>query len=98
MAYKITFRERASREFLNSLFWYKERSLIAAENFVGAIDDTLERISVGPTSFRNTYKEFYEASAKKFPFSIVYFIDHTNKRVVIVSIFHFRRSPKKKFP
>ncbi len=97
MKYKITFRERASREYLDSLLWYKVRSINAAENFAKAIDDAFERIIVNPQRLRNTYKEFYEVSTKKFPFSIVYFIDEGEKRVVVVSIFHFKRSPKKKF-
>jgi plasmid stabilization system protein ParE len=97
MKYKITFRERASREYLDSLLWYKIRSIDAAENFVNAINETLERISVNPTRFRNTYKDFYEVSTKKYPFSVVYFIDEGEKRIVVVSIFHFKRSPKKKF-
>lgn len=97
MKYKITFRERASREYLDSLLWYKDRSNEAAENFVKAIDETLERISLNPTRFRNTYNGFYETAARKFPFSIVYFVDEGEKRIVVVSIFHFKRSPKKKF-
>lgn len=44
MKYKITFRERASREYLDSLLWYNVRSVDAAENFVKAIDETLENI------------------------------------------------------
>lgn len=97
MKYQITFRERASREYLDSLLWYQVRSTDAAEHFIKGIDETLESIAANPKRFRNTYKDFYEASVKRFPFSIVYFIDEAEKRIVIISIFHFRRSPRKKF-
>ena len=97
MKYKIAFRKRASREYIDSLLWYKERSMYAAKDFVKAIDDTLERVASNPARFRNTYSKFHEAMVKKFPFGIVYFIDEAEKQVVIVSIFHFRRSPRKKF-
>lgn len=97
MKYTITFRERASREYLDALLWYKARSVNTAERFVKAIDETLGNVIVNPARFRNTYKNFYEATVKKFPFSIVYFIDEIEKRIVIVSVFHFRRNPVKKF-
>ena len=97
MKYQITFRERASSEYLDSLLWYKVIITDAAERFVKAIDEALETVSVNPVRFRNTYKNFYEATVKKFPFSIVYFIDEAEKRIVVVSIFHFKRSPRKKF-
>ena len=97
MKYKVSYRERASQEYLDSLFWYKEKSVYAAENFVEAINQTLDKIAINPTIFRNTYKQFYEARTFKFPFSIVYFIDEEAGTIVVVSIFHFKRNPRKKF-
>jgi plasmid stabilization system protein ParE len=97
MNYKITFRERASKEYLNSLAWYKRRSFDAAENFIKAIEDALEKIASDPMRYRNTYKKFHEAGVKKFPFSIVYFIDEDEHCIIITSIFHYKRNPSKKF-
>jgi hypothetical protein len=34
MPYKITFRKRAVKEYLQAIAWYKKRSPSAAENFV----------------------------------------------------------------
>lgn len=82
MKYKITFRKRASNEYLDALLWYKVRSIDAAENFVKAIDETLGKIAGNPAMFRNPYSNFYEASTKKYPFSIVYFVDESEKRVL----------------
>ena len=95
--YEVTYRERAAREYLNSITWYKERSLYTAENFIAAINKPLELLVANPTTFKKTYKQFYEARTRIFPFSIVYFIDEINKRIIIISIFHHRRNPRKKF-
>jgi plasmid stabilization system protein ParE len=97
MDYRVTFRKRASEEYLDALLWYKYRSIYAAENFVIVINETIKNISLNPKKYKNTYKEFYEAKTKKYPFSIVYFIDEEIKTIVIVSIFHFKRNPRKKF-
>jgi plasmid stabilization system protein ParE len=95
--YKIVYRGRASREYLESIIWYKERSYNTATRFVDAINNCLDNISHQPRRFRNTYKNFYEAKTKIFPFSIVYFIDDIEMQVVVVSIFHQKRNPRKKF-
>ena len=97
MKYSLTFRQRASFEYFDATFWYKKRSIVVAEKFIKAIDEVLEKIATNPTRFRNTYLDFHEARTKKFPFSIVYFVDKDEKRIVVVSIFHFKRNPRKKF-
>ncbi|MBA4196326.1 MAG: hypothetical protein C0459_02120 [Chitinophaga sp.] len=97
MAYQITYRERAAKEYLSSLLWYKQRSYTAAVNFVKAIDEMVLRISNDPTRYRNTYRNFHEIIVHTFPFSIIYFIDENLNSVVIVSIFHHKRNPRKKF-
>jgi len=97
MNYQITYRERATKEYIKSISWYKERSTYAAENFINSINKTLEGIASNPYIKRNTYKQFYEAQAKIFPFSIIYFIEEPISRIVIVSIFHHSRNPRKKF-
>ncbi|MDI9365557.1 MAG: type II toxin-antitoxin system RelE/ParE family toxin [Flavobacterium sp.] len=97
MSYAIVYRQRAAKEYLESLLWYKERSENAAENFVAIISKTLDKVAERPTHFKNTYKHFYEVSTKTFPFSIVYFIDYNKHLIVVVSIFHQKRNPRKKF-
>ena len=34
MSYSVRFRKRAAKEYLETIEWYKQRSLQAAENFV----------------------------------------------------------------
>lgn len=97
MTYKISFRKRASVEYLNSLIWYKERSLQAAENYVLAVNEALDRVASNPHQFRNTYQQFYEIGLKRYPFAIIYFIDEHEHQIVVVSIFHYKRNPRKKF-
>lgn len=91
------FTQRAAEEYLSSLFWYKRKSPHAAEQFIKHIDETLGKITDNPKRFRTTYKNFHEVRVGKFPYSIVYFIDKEEEQVVITSIFHQKRNPRKKF-
>lgn len=73
--YKITLRERAAKEYLEAIIWYKERSLLASENFVKFINEAFSKIVAEPQHYRNAYKYFYELKLRRYPYSIVYFID-----------------------
>ena len=97
MAYTISFRKRAAKEYLNTLSWYKERSLQAADNFVLAVSETLNKIEDQPDRFRKTYKNYHEAKIKKYPFSIVYFIDEKKQIIIVTTLFHQKRNPERKF-
>lgn len=97
MGYKTIFRKRAAKEYLKSISWYAERSTQAAERFVLAVSETLTKIENNPDQFRKSYKKFRDAKPKAFPFSIVYFIDEKKELIVIISLFHQKRNPAKKF-
>ena len=95
--YTITLRKRAAKEYLEAIAWYKERSLPAAENFVKEVNEAFIKIESEPAAYKNIYKNFYEIKLRKYPYSIVYFIDEGDSRIVISTIFHYKRNPKKKF-
>ncbi len=71
MTYSISFRKKASVEYLHSLIWYEERSLQAANHFVHAVKEALDRVAINPHQFRNTYQHFYEIGLKRYPFAII---------------------------
>lgn len=97
MPYNIQFRRRATKEYLNAISWYNDKSEKAALNFVSIVEKTLDAIQKQPNLFRVVYKNFHQAKTKKYPFNIVYFIDEKNESIIITTIFHEKRNPSKKF-
>jgi len=97
MTYRHVYAPKALEEYKEAVSWYLKRSEKAAENFIKEIDEKTATICKYPFRYRNTYKEFREAALKKYPFSIVYLLDEQRKQVIIFSIFHQKRSPRKKF-
>jgi plasmid stabilization system protein ParE len=95
--YKTIIRERASKEYLEAIEWYEKRSLQAVENFILIVQQTLNEIEDRPDHFRIVYKNYREAKTKRYPYSIVYFIDEKKQSVIITTLFHHKRNPKKKF-
>jgi len=97
VTYIITFRKRASKEYLATIDWYKDQSFQACENFIETIQSALKFIADSPYTYRNSYKNFREFKIKKFPFTVVYLVDEEKQFVIITSIFHNKRNPAKKF-
>lgn len=97
MSYRHIYTPVALAEYKDSVSWYEVRSKRAAENFVTAVRDKIKSICDNPLRYKNRYKFFRETSLKKYPFYIIYFVDESKQTIIISSIYHHRRSPKKKY-
>lgn len=95
--YSITYTPGAIEDYEKSIIWYGERSVQAAEKFMIEVQGKLEAIKKNPKQYPNKYKHYYESSLWKYPFSIIYTIDEKAKQIRIMSIFHHKRNPTKKY-
>jgi plasmid stabilization system protein ParE len=83
MSYRLIYDPIATFEYKNAVDWYAERSIIAGNNFINEIKNTVAVICNDPLRYRNNYKNYRETSLKKFPYSIIYFVDESEKTVII---------------
>lgn len=97
MSYSYILHKYAQQDYEESLKWYVQRSIGAAEKFVAEIDAVLQLICASPARWRNKYKNFHEITLKKYPFTIIYTIEDDKQLVVISSIYHHKRNPKFKY-
>ena len=97
MSYRHNYDPIALLEYKDAAAWYTERSETAAANFVKEVKEKIAAICKDPSRYRNTYKKFRETSLKIYPYSIIYTIDENDKTVIITSVFHHKRSPRRKF-
>jgi plasmid stabilization system protein ParE len=95
--FKIVYRAIATEEYTDAIKWYEQRSLATAEGFINAVNEKLDIISSYPRQYKNLFRNYHEVSTNKYPFTIVYFIEDEPKIVVIISIYHHKRNPKKKY-
>lgn len=87
----------AQKEIEASVNWYLERSYRAAENFVLAIEQTIDLICSHPYRWRNEYRNYYELGLKDYPFTIIYTINDENKFIAIVAVYHQKRKTQGKY-
>lgn len=97
MSYTFEIREEALSELTQSIIWYELQSDGLGLRFREAFNSKLEQICKNPFHYPKTYKDFHEVSTEKFPFLIVYYIDEGKNKIIVISIFHTSRNPKKKY-
>ena len=97
MRYKHVFDPVASQEYVDAFLWYQSQSDTAGDRLIIEVQETIEKVCSDPYRYRSNHKNTRETSLRKFPYSIVYLIDETKRQVVIISIFHHKRSPRKKY-
>jgi plasmid stabilization system protein ParE len=97
VSYKLVFTPKALRNYTDAVEWYCEQNIQAAENFVMETERKFNLIRHNPLQYSNYYKYFRETVLNKFPFSIIYFMDTSNKTVIVSAVFHHSKNPKTKY-
>jgi plasmid stabilization system protein ParE len=87
----LRFHSQAEDEYLTSLSWYTERSLIAAINFETAIEHAIERIGESPQRWPIYFANFRKYVLTQFPFSIIY--QDFSSEIVVFAVAHGSRRP-----
>ncbi len=94
MSRKIIFSDKAIAEMKVAYWWYEDAKTGLGDLFLKKIDAYIDIIKDNPESFQLVYKKFRQVPVKNFPFVMLYKVYPTE--VVIHSIFHTSRNPKKK--
>jgi plasmid stabilization system protein ParE len=97
MNFEIVLLERAVIEINETYSWYENQSKGLGERFLSVIEKYKNNLLANPELFKRTYKNFREGFINTFPFILIYHIDKANKEIIIVSVFHCSRNPRKKY-
>ena len=95
MNYTVDLLFKARQEIFESWVWYEEQEDGLGDRFEDAVFEKIALIAANPLHYP-LKKGTYEANTDKFPFLIVYRINKRRKLIMIVSVFHTSRHPKKK--
>lgn len=97
MTYKYIFDPAAADEYEDAFNWYEQKSTVAADNLILAVQDAITAICANPYRYRNTHKKLRELTLKKYRFNLIYFIDEARQLITIISLYHHKRNPKSKY-
>ena len=91
------FLARAQTELEDSAVWYEKQGTGLGDRFLDEFQKKLDLVLESPEIFPLKKKKYREAVLKNFPFSIIFEFDREEKAIIIISVFHNSRNPKKKF-
>lgn len=95
--YQLEVIAEANAEFEESASWYEDNSEGLGLRFIEVIRKKLESIQEFPEHYPKKKGNFREVYVKTFPFVIIYTFYKKEGKVVVTSIFHTSRNPKKKY-
>lgn len=91
MPLPVVFRRIARRELHESIAWYDAQQPGLGVQLAAEIENLLKRISDSPLQFRRIRNEIRRAVSTRFPYTIHYITE--KDRIVVLAIFHVKRSP-----
>ena len=97
MPYIINYYPKAELEYLEAYAWYKECLDGLEKRFEFCVESRIKTIADNPLLYPNKKFDSRECKVADFPYLIVYKFYPKEQLILIVSIFHTSRSPKKKY-
>lgn len=94
MEYKIIISLRAHEEIDNAIDYYLLYSLKASVIFIEELENAYKLLTKNPF-FAVRYKNIRAIKIKKFPYSLYFIVNESNKTVKILACFHSKRNPQK---
>lgn len=97
-AYSVVFHEDVAADYNEAYAWYEEQQKGLGEKFLAEINTKVQQIKSNPATYGVKSKPgYHEAVIIKFPYSIVYKIYRKQSLVLITSIHHHKKHPRKKY-
>jgi hypothetical protein len=95
--FDISLHPIAQNEYEESVRWYLKNSHNTALKFIKEVENTINLIKLHPLRWKNEFENYFELGLKKFPFTIIYIIDSDKELIIILAIYHQKRTPQRKY-
>ncbi|MFZ6053145.1 type II toxin-antitoxin system RelE/ParE family toxin [Halocola ammonii] len=96
MSYSIIISESAEVDVRDAFLWYEKQQSKLGERFERRIESAIENIKDNPLKIEVKYGNVRIFFLKKFPYGIHFTV--ARDEILIVSVFHTSRDPKKWTP
>jgi len=93
MSRRLIVRPEAEAEMAEAFDWYEDRVPGLGSEFLLCVDAVFSNILRSPPQYPRVHKIVRRALTRRFPYE-VFFVDD-DERVVVLSVFHAKRNPKR---
>ncbi len=96
--YRVVFHEGVASDYNVAYQWYEDQQKGLGDKFLAAINRKIHQIQANPDVYAIKSKPgYHEAAMIKFPYSIVYRVYKRQCEILITSIHHQKKHPRKKY-
>lgn len=93
--FELMIRPAATEMMAKAHEWYEEQQPALGERFLREIDHCFDKLEADPYLYAVIKKQYRQILLKNFPYVIVFKV--IEAQVLILSVFHTSRNPRKKF-
>lgn len=93
MSRRLIIRPEAEAEMTGAFDWYEDRLPGLGSEFLLCVEAVINAIFRAPQQFPHVHKIVRRALTRRFPYEVFFVVD--DERVVILSVFHAKRCPKR---
>lgn len=95
MTLTVRVEDAATAEVLDAAEWYEDRRPGLGPAFVDAFERVLSRLDESPAQHPvlHGFEHFRRTRLPRFPYHVIFWINHAEGEVVIVAVAHGRRAP-----
>ena len=97
MVFSYVILKKARKELLDAWKWYEDRQEGLGDKFKNQVFQKITQILLNPERYPERKNNFREVTVAIFPYLLIYKISRKKKVITIVSVFHTRRNPGKKY-
>ena len=90
---RLIIRPEAEAEMTEAFDWYEDRSSGLGSEFLLCLDAVFNSILRTPQQFPQAHRIVRRALTRRFPYEVFFIED--GEHVVVLSIFHAKRNPKR---
>lgn len=93
MSRRLIVRPEAEAEMTDAFDWYEDRVPGLGSEFLLCVDAVFSAILCSPQQFPRVHKIVRRALTRRFPYEVFFVED--DERIVVLSVFHAKRNPKR---
>lgn len=93
MTRRLIVRPEAEAEMAEAFDWYEDRVPGLGADFMLCVDAVLGAVVRNPQQFPRVHRAVRRALTRRFPYE-VFFVEGA-ERIVVLSVFHAKRNPKR---
>lgn len=93
--YQLIIKPKAIVMAKEAYRWYEDQQIGLGDMFLQELNNCYDKLEIRPESYGRIKNDFRQIILRTFPYVVVF--ELFDEQVIVYSVFHTRRSPKKKF-